>query len=336
MKHKHRRWYMYIPGIVVLTLLGGKSDNSSSESEEWKSKYDKLRAEFRDYIERSRRNEENKREELRIDLVKKLLGVADSLTRVSAIYENSNTNACDVIKSYSENIKKNIDVIYDQLLSAMDIIPIEPAAGDKFDDRMHTAIGLEYGTTYPANSVFRVIRKGYRVGDNIVRPAEVIVSKRPFEVPEEEVKEVRRKGLLRRISRWIRPTKHRLAELNQRMNEFEHLQEEKLEKLIQDISTLKTKLEAWNQRINELGSSREEELERLREEIAILREGIKELEWQAEKVEGLTQDISSLREILNELEGRIALQLQLQGEVQSKYQVSGDGVFKEQRIVDNK
>jgi len=327
---------MYIPGIVVLTLLAGKSDNSSSESEEWKSKYDKLRAEFRDYIERSRRNEENKREELRIDLVKKLLGVADSLTRVSAIYENSNTNACDVIKSYSENIKKNIDVIYDQLLSAMDIIPIEPAAGDKFDDRMHTAIGLEYGTTYPANSVFRVIRKGYRVGDNIVRPAEVIVSKRPFEVPEEEVKEVRRKGLLRRISRWIRPTKHRLAELNQRMNEFEHLQEEKLEKLIQDISTLKTKLEAWNQRINELGSSREEELERLREEIAILREGIKELELQAEKVEGLTQDISSLREILNELEGRIALQLQLQGEVQSKYQVSGDGVFKEQRIVDNK
>ena len=329
---------MYIPGIVVLTLLAGKSDNGSSESEEWKSKYDKLRAEFRDYIERSRRNEENKREELRIDLVKRLLGVADSLTRVSAIYENSNTNACDVIKSYSENIKKNIDVIYDQLLSAMDIIPIEPAAGDKFDDRMHTAIGLEYGTTYPANSVFRVIRKGYRVGDNIVRPAEVIVSKRPFEVPEEEVevKEVRRKGLLRRIFRWIRPTKHRLAELNQRMNEFEHLQEEKLEKLIQDISTLKTKLEAWNQRINELGSSREEELERLREEIAILREGIKELELQAEKVEGLTQDISSLREILNELEGRIALQLQLQGEVQSKYQVSGDGVFKEQRIVDNK
>ena len=115
---------MYIPGIVVLTLLVGKSDNSSSESEEWKSKYDKLRAEFRDYIERSRRNEENKREELRIDLVKKLLGVADSLTRVSAIYENSNINACDVIKSYSENIKKNIDVIYDQLLSAMGIIPV--------------------------------------------------------------------------------------------------------------------------------------------------------------------------------------------------------------------
>jgi len=319
----------------VLALLVGKSDNGTSESEDWKSKYDKLKDEFRDYIERSRRNEENKREELRIELVKKLLGIADSLTRVSAIYESSNSNTCDVIKSYSENIKKNIDIIYDQLLSAMGVIPIEPAAGDKFDDRMHTAIGLEYGTTYPANSVFRVIRKGYRVGDKIVRPAEVIVSKRPFEVPEEEVevKEVRRKGLLRRISRWIRPTKHRLAELNQRMSEFEHSQEEKLEKLIQDISTLKTKQEAGNQRLNELGSSREEELERLREEIGFLRERIKELELQAEKVEGLTRDISSLREILNELEGRLAPQLQ--GEVQSKYQVSGDGVFKE-RIINSK
>ena len=328
MKHKHRRWYMYITGIVVLALLVGKSDNGSSESEDWKSKYDKLKDEFRDYIERSRRNEENKREELRIELVKKLLGIADSLTRVSAIYESSNSNTCDVIKSYSENIKKNIDIIYDQLLSAMGVIPIEPAAGDKFDDRMHTAVGLEYGTTYPANSVFRVIRKGYRVGDKIVRPAEVIVSKRPFEVPEEEVevKEVRRKGLLRRISRWIRPTKHRLAELNQRMSEFEHSQEEKLEKLVQDISTLKTKLEAGNQRLNELGSSREEELERLREEIGFLRERIKELELQAEKVEGLTRDISSLREILNELEGRLAPQLQ--GEVQSKYQYQGTGYLK--------
>ena len=328
MKHKHRRWYMYITGIVVLALLVGKSDNGTSESEDWKSKYDKLKDEFRDYIERSRRNEENKREELRIELVKKLLGIADSLTRVSAIYESSNSNTCDVIKSYSENIKKNIDIIYDQLLSAMGVIPIEPAAGDKFDDRMHTAVGLEYGTTYPANSVFRVIRKGYRVGDKIVRPAEVIVSKRPFEVPEEEVevKEVRREGLLRRISRWIRPTKHRLAELNQRLSEFEHSQEEKLEKLIQDISTLKTKQEAGNQRLNELGSSREEELERLREEIGFLRERIKELELQAEKVEGLTRDINSLREILNELEGRLAPQLQ--GEVQSKYQYQGTGYLK--------
>jgi len=303
-------------------------DNGSSESDEWKSRYDKLRAEFKDYIERSRREEEAKMAELRIDLAKKLLPVADSLTRVSAIYENSdNNNGCEVIRSYSENIRKNIEVIYDQLISAMSITPIEPAAGDKFDDRLHTAVGLEYGTIYPANSVFRVIRRGYRVGDNIVRPAEVIVSKRPLEAPA--VRKVRKTGLLERIALRVRPTKHRLIALNQRMDEFEHVQTDKLERLIQDVSTLKTKLEAGNQRLNELESTRAgaEEIAVIKEEIASLRAIIKELESRAEKVEVLAQDINSLRTTLEELEGRIA-PLPLQGEVQSKYPSQETGYLK--------
>ena len=305
-------------------------DNGSSESDEWKSRYDKLKAEFKDYIERSRREEEAKMAELRVDLAKKLLPVADSLARVSAIYENSNdNNGCEVIRSYSENIRKNIEVIHDQLLSAMSITPIEPAAGDKFDDRLHTAVGLEYGTIYPANSVFRVIRRGYRVGDNIVRPAEVIVSKRPLEAPA--VRKARKAGLrlLERIARRVRPTKHRLIALNQRMDEFEHAQTDKLERLIQDVSTLKTKLEAGNQRLNELESTRAgaEEIAVIKEEIASLRAIIKELESRAEKVEGLAQDINSLRTTLEELEGRIA-PLPLQGEVQSKYPSQETGYLK--------
>ena len=304
-------------------------DNGSSESDEWKSRYDKLKAEFKDYIERSRREEEAKMAELRVDLAKKLLPVADSLARVSAIYENSNdNNSCEVIRSYSENIRKNIEVIHDQLLSAMSITPIEPAAGDKFDDRLHTAVGLEYGTIYPANSVFRVIRRGYRVGDNIVRPAEVIVSKRPLEAPA--VRKARKAGLLERIARRVRPTKHRLIALNQRMDEFEHAQTDKLERLIQDVSTLKTKLEAGNQRLNELESTRAgaEEIAVIKEEIASLKARIKELESRAEKVEVLAQDINSLRTTLEELEGRIA-PLPLQGEVQSKYPSQETGYLSE-------
>jgi len=303
-------------------------DNGSSESDEWKSRYDKLKAEFKDYIERSRREEEAKMAELRVDLAKKLLPVADSLARVSAIYESSNdNNGCEVIRSYSENIRKNIEVIHDQLLSAMSITPIEPAAGDKFDDRLHTAVGLEYGTIYPANSVFRVIRRGYRVGDNIVRPAEVIVSKRPLEAPA--VRKARKAGLLERIARRVRPTKHRLIALNQRMDEFEHAQTDKLERLIQDVSTLKTKLEAGNQRLNELESTRAgaEEIAVIKEEIASLRAIIKELELRAEKVEVLAQDINSLRTTLEELEGRIA-PLPIQGEVQSKYPSQETGYLK--------
>jgi len=258
-------------GIVALALLVGSSGRTPAE--EWKSQYDKLRQEFKDYIETSRRNEEIRRQELKIDFAKKLLVVADSLSRTSVAYDN---NPCDIVKSYSENRKKNIDVIYGQLLSASSLIPIEPATGDKFDDRMHNAIGLEYGTAYPENSVFRVIRKGYRIGDTVVRPAEVIISKRPVEVIK-----VRKLGLRERILRWISPAKLRFAEVNQRINEFERIQKEKAERLTQDITSLKnivTQLEARNQKVDELERIQQEEIERLRRDIATLKNTIMKLE----------------------------------------------------------
>lgn len=260
-------------GIVVLALLVDSS--GTAPAEEWKSRYNKLKQEFKDYLETSRRNEEIKRLELKIDFAKKLLVVADSLSRITAAYNNI---PCDIVKSYSENLKKNIDVTYGQLLSASGLTSIEPAAGDKFDDRMHNAIGLEYGTAYPEDSVFRMIRKGYRVGNNVVRPAEVIISKRPVEVIK-----IRKPSLRDRILRWINPAKLRFAEVNQKINEFERLHREKVEEFTQDISSLKTQLEARNQKLEELERLQKEEIARLR------------------------QDISSLRNIIMELEEKIAL-----------------------------
>ncbi|RZN42765.1 MAG: nucleotide exchange factor GrpE [Methanophagales archaeon ANME-1-THS] len=295
-------------GIVVLALLVDSS--GTAPVEEWKSRYDKLRQEFKDYIETSRRNEEIKRQELKIDSAKKLLVVADSLSRITAVY---NPISCDIVKNYSENLKKNIDVIYGQLLSASGLTPIEPAAGDKFDDRMHTAIGLEYGTAYPENSVFRVIRKGYRIGDNVVRPAEVVISKRPVEVIK-----IKKPGLRDRILRWISPAKLRFAEVNQRMNEFERIQKEKVERLTQDITSLKdiiTQLEARNKRVDELERVQKEKVERLTQDITSLKDIITQLEArnkrvdelervQKEEIERLRRDIATLKNMIMELEAK--------------------------------
>src|SRR5574341_925667 len=91
------------------------------------SQYIKLKQEFKDYIETSRKNEEIKRQEMRKDSAKRLLTVADSLSRVSGTHDNA---ACNFLKDYSENLKKNIDMVYNQLLSASGLIPIDPATGD--------------------------------------------------------------------------------------------------------------------------------------------------------------------------------------------------------------
>ncbi len=214
-------------------------EENRKKAERFESQYNKLKQEFKDYIETSRRNEETKRQELKTESAKKLLVVADSLGRISAAYNNI---SCDIVKSYSENLKKNVDAIYSQLLSVSGLTPIEPVAGDKFDDKMHIAIELEYGTVYPENSVFQVVRKGYRIENNIIRPAEVIVSKHPIEVIK-----ITKLGLRDRILRWISPSKLRFVEINQRIDELERVQKEDIGKLTQDISSLKniiTQLEA--------------------------------------------------------------------------------------------
>jgi molecular chaperone GrpE len=254
-------------------------EENRKKAERFESQYNKLKQEFKDYIETNRRNEETKRQELKTESAKKLLVVADSLDRISAAYNNI---SCDIVKSYSENLKKNVDVIYSQLLSVSSLTPIEPVAGDKFDDKTHIAIGLEYGTVYPENSVFRVIRKGYRIENNIVRPAEVIVSKRPIEVIK-----VTKPGLRDRILRWISPAKLRFVKINHRIDELERAQKENIGKLTQDISSLKntiTQLEARDKKVSELESVQEE------------------------KIEKLTQNISSLKNIIIELEEKISLE----------------------------
>jgi molecular chaperone GrpE len=48
-----------------------------------------------------------------------------------------------------------------------------------FDPERHEAVGVRDTEEAPANTVVEVVRAGYRVGDRVLRPARVIVSKRP-------------------------------------------------------------------------------------------------------------------------------------------------------------
>lgn len=52
------------------------------------------------------------------------------------------------------------------------------AKGAPFDPERHEAVGVRDTEEVPANTVVEVVRAGYRVGDRVLRPARVIVSKR--------------------------------------------------------------------------------------------------------------------------------------------------------------
>jgi molecular chaperone GrpE len=55
-------------------------------------------------------------------------------------------------------------------------------AGERFDPERHEAIGVQPSHEVPDGTVLEVARSGFRIGDRVLRPAEVVVSRR--EEPE--------------------------------------------------------------------------------------------------------------------------------------------------------
>ena len=58
---------------------------------------------------------------------------------------------------------------------------IEPAEalGRPFDPRVHDAIGYEPSPAHEPGTVMRELRRGWRLGDELIRPAEVVVAAPP-------------------------------------------------------------------------------------------------------------------------------------------------------------
>jgi molecular chaperone GrpE len=52
-------------------------------------------------------------------------------------------------------------------------------AGDRFDPALHDAVAVREVDTVPDRTIVEVVRTGYRLGDRVLRPAQVIVSRTP-------------------------------------------------------------------------------------------------------------------------------------------------------------
>src|SRR5690606_29139175 len=96
-----------------------------------------------------------------------LLPVCDSLDAALAIQSAT-----------SEQLREGADATRRQLISALErnkVLPIDPAAGDKFDPHLHQAISVVPAEQAP-NTIVAVLQKGYLIADRILRPALVTVT----------------------------------------------------------------------------------------------------------------------------------------------------------------
>jgi molecular chaperone GrpE len=105
-----------------------------------------------------------------------MLNVVDNLTRaLESLPENARAAADDVLKSLIDGVEltaRDLSVA----LGRHGVKKLDPQ-GEKFDPNFHQAIFETPDETLPSGTVTKVVQSGWTIGDRVLRPAMVGVSK---------------------------------------------------------------------------------------------------------------------------------------------------------------
>ena len=128
-------------------------------------------AEFDNYRKRIERERRELAEFVSFEILHDLLPLVDDLERALAAAGGTQTVA---------GYRTGVELIYKQLqelLRKKGVTPIE-AKGADFDPHVHQAVASEPSADHRDNEVIEELRRGYRLGDRLLRPAMVKVASR--------------------------------------------------------------------------------------------------------------------------------------------------------------
>ena len=104
-----------------------------------------------------------------IDLVSKLLPLIDDFER-----------ALDSVPENEQNDPwvAGVSLVYRKMLSVLDEMNVQiiPSVGEPFDPNQHEALTQEPSDEHQSGVIVREMRRGYRLGDRVIRPALVSVA----------------------------------------------------------------------------------------------------------------------------------------------------------------
>jgi molecular chaperone GrpE len=133
----------------------------------------RMQADMENVRKRLAREQEKARRRTLERFMNDLLPVRDSL-------ERGLEAALDPAASV-ESLKEGKELIMKMLGKAMGdhgLVTIDPA-GEQFDPEKHEAMTMMVSDQHDENTVIDVIEKGYQLHDRLIRPAKVVVSRKP-------------------------------------------------------------------------------------------------------------------------------------------------------------
>lgn len=139
--------------------------------------YDRLLrqvADFDNFKKRAARERQDAIKFANQGLLEKLINVLDHF-EMALVATNNNSNAD--LKSFNDGVK----LIYNQLKTVLVEAGLEEidAAQKPFDPNLHEAVSQQESADVPEGQVLIQLRKGYKLRERLIRPATVVVSKKP-------------------------------------------------------------------------------------------------------------------------------------------------------------
>jgi molecular chaperone GrpE len=134
----------------------------------------RVTAEFENYKKRAERDINDFRKFANESFIKETLPIVDNLERALEIPKGDS-------EATPESMREGVEMTLKGLLSCLKkygVVPVE-SLGKQFDPHFHQAVMQEESETRPDNTVSQELQKGYMMQDRLLRPAMVVVSKKP-------------------------------------------------------------------------------------------------------------------------------------------------------------
>ena len=137
-----------------------------SEYEELNDRYKRMLAEFENYKKRSQKERESIYGMITGDVVASMLPIMDNLEKASDAKTDD--------KAYQEGVRLVVRQ-FGEALKRLGLEPIE-SVGTRFNPEFHEAVSHVEDKTKGEQEIVQEYRKGYKIGNKVVRHSMVIVA----------------------------------------------------------------------------------------------------------------------------------------------------------------
>ncbi|MEO0325927.1 MAG: nucleotide exchange factor GrpE [Myxococcota bacterium] len=160
-------------------------DEVPDEAERLRAERDKLKeqllrtaADFDNFRKRALRELDDARRRTREDALREILPVIDNLERAAAASENATE-----VKAVAEGVQMVLKG-FEEVAGRLGLVRVT-AIGEKFDPNVHDAVQQMESADKEPGTILAEVVPGYQLGERLLRPAMVVVAKKPADATEQ-------------------------------------------------------------------------------------------------------------------------------------------------------